>query len=60
MSVYPGNLRRELSEHEVFTVTEQGWSGIENGELLSLAEEDFDIFLTVDQNLKFQQNLASF
>ena len=56
----PRKLRRELSEHDVFTVTEQGWSGIKNGELLALAEKDFDLFLTVDQNLKFQQNLASF
>jgi predicted nuclease of predicted toxin-antitoxin system len=55
----PRKLRRELSEHEVLTVTERGWSGIENGELLALAEAEFDIFLTVDQNLKYQQNLTS-
>jgi predicted nuclease of predicted toxin-antitoxin system len=56
----PRKLRRELSEHEVHTVTERGWSGVENGELLALAEAEFDVFLTVDQNLKYQQNLASF
>ena len=56
----PRRLRRELSEHDVFTVTERGWSGIENGELLELAEADFEVFLTVDQNLTFQQNLTSF
>jgi hypothetical protein len=56
----PRKLRRELSEHEVHTVTERGWSGIENGELLLLAEVEFDVFFTVDQNLKYQQNLASF
>ena len=56
----PRKLRRELTAHEVLTVTERGWSGIENGELLALAEAEFDVFLTVDQNLKYQQNLASF
>src|SRR6185295_17688892 len=55
----PRKLRRELSDHEVFTVTERGWSGVKNGELLALAEAEFDVFLTVDQNLKYQQNLAS-
>ena len=56
----PRKLRRELSEHEVLTVTERGWSGIKNGKLLALAETEFDIFLTVDQNLKYQQNLKVF
>lgn len=55
----PQKLRRELGEHEVTTVTERGWSGIENGELLALAQSEFDVFLTVDQNLKYQQNLTS-
>lgn len=53
----PRTLRRELSGHDVLTVTERGWSGVENGELLALAETEFDVFLTVDQNLKYQQNL---
>ena len=56
----PRKLRRELPEHEVFTVTEHGWSGIKNGKLLALAELEFDVFLTVDQNLIFQQNLQRF
>jgi predicted nuclease of predicted toxin-antitoxin system len=56
----PRKLRRELPEHEVFTVTERGWSGIKNGKLLALAEAEFDVFLTVDQNLKYQQNLKAF
>jgi hypothetical protein len=56
----PRKLKRELAEHEVFTVTEKGWSGVKNGELLALAEAEFDIFLTVDQNLKYQQNLQTF
>lgn len=56
----PRKLKRELAGHEVLTVTERGWSGVKNGKLLSLAESEFDVFLTVDQNLKFQQNLQAF
>ncbi len=56
----PRKLRRELAEHEVLTVTERGWSGIKNGKLLALAEAEFEVFLTVDQNLKYQQNLKAF
>ena len=56
----PRKLKREIFDHEVVTVTEQGWSGIENGELLKLASTEFDVFLTVDQNLSFQQNLTNF
>ena len=37
-----------------------GWSGTKNGELLSLAEKDFDVFITVDRNLSFQQNLPRY
>jgi hypothetical protein len=44
----------------VRTVTESGWSGLKNGELLALAEVEFDVFLTLDQNLIFQQNLQRF
>jgi hypothetical protein len=53
-------LKRELPGHEVLTVTERGWSGVKNGELLALAVAEFDAFLTVDQNLKYQQNLQTF
>jgi hypothetical protein len=56
----PRKLRQELLEHDVITVTEQGWSGIKNGKLLTLAQMEFDVFLTVDQNLRYQQNLKSF
>jgi hypothetical protein len=37
-----------------------GWAGIKNGELLTLAEKGFDVFITVDRNLSFQQNLPNF
>jgi hypothetical protein len=56
----PRKLGRELAEHEVLTVTQRGWSGIKNGRLLALAEAEFGVFLTVDQNLKYQQNLKAF
>jgi Domain of unknown function (DUF5615) len=55
----PHRLKQELPGHEVFTVTEHGWSGIKNGRLLALADTEFDVFLTVDQNLKYQQNLSA-
>jgi hypothetical protein len=46
------------AEHEVFTVYYKGWSGKKNGELLRLiVDGGFDIFVTVDQNLSYQQNL---
>jgi hypothetical protein len=56
----PRRLKRELPGHEASTVTEHGWSGIKNGRLLTLADAEFDVFLTVGQNLKYQQNLADF
>jgi predicted nuclease of predicted toxin-antitoxin system len=56
----PRRLGRELPGHEVFTVTGRGWSGIKNGKLLALADAEFEVFLTVDQNLKYQQNLTTF
>jgi predicted nuclease of predicted toxin-antitoxin system len=56
----PRALKRHLASHayEAFTVQEAGWSGKQNGELLSLAESAFDIFVTLDVNLRFQQNVT--
>jgi Domain of unknown function (DUF5615) len=53
-------LAEEIKGHEVVTVPEAGWAGIENGELLRLAQGQFDVFLTVDRNLSFQQHLPQF
>ena len=47
-------------EHFVRTVPQMGWATKKNGELLTLAETEFDVFITVDRNLSFQQNLPSF
>jgi hypothetical protein len=51
----PRALRKELPGHEVKTVAEAGWAGVKNGELLELAARQFDVFLTVDRNLEYQQ-----
>lgn len=51
-------LVRQLSGHNVKTVPQMGWAGIQDRELLRLAETEFDILITVDRNLQFQQNLA--
>ena len=53
----PRPLRRELPGFDIRTVVEMGWSGVMNGELLRRAEAVFDVFLTADQNLEFQQNI---
>jgi hypothetical protein len=53
-------LARELVNHEVKTVPQMGWAGVKNGQLLALAEAEFDVFITVDRNLSFQQNLPQF
>lgn len=54
-------LAREFPEyHHVGTVPQIGWAGIKNGQLLALAEQSFDVFVTVDRNLAFQQNLPNF
>jgi len=56
----PRRLRRELAGHDVRTVPEMGWSGKKNGELLRLmVGQGFEVFLTVDQNLRYQQNLQA-
>jgi hypothetical protein len=54
----PRALRKELLGHEVKTVAEVGWAGVKNGELLQLAARQFDLLLTVDRNLEYQQNFA--
>ena len=54
----PRKLALELSGHEVQTVQKQGWAGLKNGELLRRASEEFDVLVTGDQNLEYQQNLA--
>ena len=54
----PAPLRRALTDHSVATAYEKGWATLTNGELLVAAEGSFDVFVTTDQNLRYQQNLA--
>lgn len=56
----PRRLKRLIIGHEVATVPEMGWASIKNGRLLKLAEPSFDVFVTVDRNLEYQQNLDSY
>ena len=53
-------LSRELVPHEVKTARQMGWTAVRNGELLALASTHFDVFVTVDRNLSFQQDIVSF
>jgi hypothetical protein len=50
-------LMREIVGHDVNTARQMGWTTIKNGALLALASQQFDVFVTVDRNLAFQQNL---
>jgi len=53
----PQPLRHEFSDHDVVTVGFMGWAGIQNGDLINLIDEEFDILITGDHNLRYQQNL---
>ena len=54
----PKKLKREVDADFVQTVPEAGWAGTKNGALLRLAEANFDVLLTNDQNMEHQQNLT--
>ena len=55
----PVPLRKFLSDHQVATVFERGWNTLKNGDLLAVAEQNnFEILITTDQHLKYQQNLS--
>ena len=53
-------LARDIIGHDVKTARQMGWTTIKNGELLALAAAQFEVFVTVDRNLSFQQNLISY
>jgi hypothetical protein len=55
----PRKLKHELSTGTVRTVPEMGWAGTKDTPLLRLAETAFDVFITADQNVEYQQNLSS-
>ena len=56
----PRLLRLDLPEFEVRTVQEENWSSLKNGVLLRQAQEKFDVLVTADKQLEFQQNIAQF
>ena len=56
----PRDLRKQFPGHSAMTVPDCGWASKSNGALLAVAAPDFDVFLTADQNLEYQQNLANY
>ena len=54
----PRLLKLRLAQLNISTVQEMGWTGVQNGELLRRAEEHFDVLITADRNLRYQQNLS--
>ena len=55
----PRHLAGDLAGHQVRTVQQEGWAGVKNGDLLRrAAASGFDVFVTADQSVEFQQNLA--
>ena len=55
----PRAVKTRLSQFDIKTVQEMGWTGMKNGELIAKAEERFQALITADKNLRYQQNLSS-
>lgn len=55
----PRGVKGLLEGQDVFTVPERGWQAMKNGDRLRLASQEFHVFVTADQNLEHQQNLAA-
>ena len=55
----PRQLKQALTEHDVKTVPQMGWAGKKNGELLRLVTGTFDVFITFDKQMEYQQNLKN-
>ncbi|RBQ03268.1 DUF5615 family PIN-like protein [Pedobacter miscanthi] len=57
----PKRLKQHFEEHEIYTVRDMGWNGVKNGELLQLMiAAEFQVLITFDKNLQFQQNFAKY
>ena len=54
----PWPMHKFLVGHECLTAQQCGWGGIKNGDLLRRAEDEFELFITSDQSIRYQQNLA--
>jgi predicted nuclease of predicted toxin-antitoxin system len=57
----PKRLKLDFPQHEIFTVSDMRWNSKKNGELLKLMlEQEFEVLLTFDRNLQYQQNFAKY
>ena len=56
----PQRLKHDFPDHNVWTVEEVGLCGMKNGELLAAAAKAFDVLISVDRQMQFQQNLSNF
>ncbi len=56
----PKKLRRSLPGHHIATMAERGWEKLVNGELLSTAQHEFEVLLSTDSNIKYQQRLPDY
>ena len=56
----PKKLGRYLLAHDIETCGQRGWSAFSNGRLLSLAQHDFDVLITTDANIEYQQTLPEY
>jgi hypothetical protein len=54
----PRVVKTRLAHRTISTVQEMGWTGITNGALLARADREFDVLVTADRSLRYQQNLA--
>lgn len=54
----PWPIHKLLAGHDCMAAQQRGWGGVKNGDLLRLAESEFALFITSDQNVRYQQNLA--
>ena len=54
----PRVVKMRMIEHHIRTVQEMGWAGYKNGDLLAAAEGRFDVFITTDKSLRYQQNFS--
>jgi hypothetical protein len=54
----PRIVKKRLPHFGIRTVQEMGWAGVKNGALLNLVEGQFDVFITTDKNIRYQQNLS--
>ena len=54
----PSIVKRVLADRAIVSVQDMGWAGVKNGKLLSLISKEFDVFITSDKNLRYQQNLS--